>query len=193
MLLRSPAKEKLVDWQLQLLLLWIHHHVCTEIKLPLGCSQPLTNMVGILVACGTPLTEESSKLLLEDSPLPGLKLSWNYNVVLDSSSPVLLPSFFSSGSSSQWEALAEIWRLGGKEGQGSFSASCDTSSSIYLCLLHVYISLHIIHPFPLWSSPLQPPPTEPLAPSNDHCNQTISIGLGIDKYTNSSRKFRKRF
>lgn len=99
MLLRSPAKEKLVDWQLQLPLLWIHHHVCTEIMLPLGCSQPLTNMVGILVACGTPLTEESSKLLLEDSPLPGLKLPWNYNVVLDSSSPVLLPSFFSSGSS----------------------------------------------------------------------------------------------
>lgn len=59
-------------------------------------------MVGILVECGTSLTDS---FCLRTPHV--LELSGNYTVALGSSSPIFLPSFFPSGSSSQWKALAE--------------------------------------------------------------------------------------
>ena len=114
-----------------------------------------------------PLTEESSKLLLEDSLLTGLKLPWNYTTVLDSFSPVLYPSFFPSGNSSNREHWQKLGELEERKDKGL--------SPLYfcflwylqqdLCLLHGSISLHIIYLFLLWPSPLLAAPTEPLTPS----------------------------
>lgn len=161
--------------------------------LPLAYSQPLTKH-GRHPSCvwdsscfcvyRNPLTEESSKLLLEDFLLAGLKLPWKYTEVLGSFSPLLLPFSFLLGipAIGSIERNWENWR---KERTRVFllhtSASCDTSSSICSCF-HVSISLHIIYLFLLWSSPLLAAPTEPLTPFNYYFKQTITIGLGMDKY-----------
>lgn len=135
-----------------------------------------------------------------DSFAWGLAIGWvgtflvlHYSIKLFLPNP---PSFLLR--SSQWEARAEDWRMGEGENLGpspSLSAFCGSFSNMCLCHLHVFISLRIIYPLPLWCGLLWAAPTEPLAPSSSHCNKMISVGLGTGKFTSSlysRREFQKR-
>lgn len=160
--------------------------------LPLACHWP--SMVGILVVCGTPLFCVCIEILLLRSPLSFcLKtpywLGWNFLETTPqswtlSSKFSFLPSFFPSGNSSNREHWQKLWELEERKDKGlSPSYFCFLwYLQQHLCLLHVSISLYIIYLFLLWPSSLLAAPTEPLTPSNYQCNQTISIGLGMDKY-----------